>query len=520
MSVVSVPNLEPGTVVGEFTIIGKLAEGGMGIVYSAEHPKIGKKAAVKVISPELCTNAEAVGRFAAEARAVNAIGHPNIVDIFSFGELDDGRNYFVMEWLQGRSLAELVEAGPIDLDFALYIIDQIADAVDAAHEKDIVHRDLKPDNVFVVDVRGGRHSVKLLDFGIAKLTDNGQDSVRTRTGLVMGTPGYISPEQARGRDVGFPADVYSLGAMAFELITGRLPFVADNAMDIVAKHLAEPPPRCSDLCTDLPQALDDLIYETLCKNASARPSLSEIRVVIDEVRSSIAKGDTPAHSYARPQSSSRPIGNTAIAATEISKDPSSRALSRTPIAATEIVAPVAALAQRLETNTSKLDRRNQSKRPWIVLSLLAAAALTGGALFMLRDTGEDTSKPNTAKQSGSSTDKSLVAPPAAPSALEKDTAVVETPVPKDTPAIVEDPALSDKVDVAPEPSTVTITKDPAVKNEGRPTRKPPKKRIRPVKNTKKTPLVKKTPTTPKNPIKKPVKKKDRNGDYTIDPFAR
>ncbi|HEX6835877.1 MAG TPA: serine/threonine-protein kinase, partial [Polyangia bacterium] len=161
--------LEPGTIVGEYRIEQKLGDGGMASVYGATHPLIGKKAAIKVMSPTLSADAAAVARFALEARAVNRIGHPNIVDVFSFGRLPDGRSYFVMEWLPGETLYARLWSRRLTLDEALDILDQICDALEAAHEAGIVHRDLKPANVFLTPRRNKREQVKLLDFGVAKL---------------------------------------------------------------------------------------------------------------------------------------------------------------------------------------------------------------------------------------------------------------------------------------------------------------------------------------------------------------
>jgi serine/threonine-protein kinase len=280
-------DLLPGSLVGEYKVDKKIGEGGMGSVYSATHPMIGKRAAIKVISTALGTDASAVARFVQEARSVNQIGHPNIVDVFAFGELSDGRNYFVMEYLQGESLAERVTRVAMPLGEAIEILDQIADALEAAHEKSIVHRDLKPDNVYLAAVRGGRTMVKLLDFGIAKLAvadGPGSGGVqKTRTGMMMGTPGYLSPEQARGKNVDHRTDVYALGCMVFEIVTGRLPFVADNAMDIVLMHMTAPAPRASEIWPEIPPQLDHCIARMLEKDVALRPSLAEVRAVFSEL---------------------------------------------------------------------------------------------------------------------------------------------------------------------------------------------------------------------------------------------
>ncbi len=279
-------DLTAGTVVGEYHVLGKLGEGGMGAVYSATHPLIGKKAAIKVLSAALCADSAQVERFVQEARAVNQIGHPNIVDVFAFGTLPDGRSYFVMEWLQGQSLAERVAKGGMSLPEAVEIMEQASDALEAAHEKGIVHRDLKPDNVFLVAVRGNRQLVKLLDFGIAKLASGGDVRVqKTATGMMMGTPGYISPEQARGKsDVDHRTDVYAFGCMVYEMILGRLPFVAESAMDVVIKHLTEAPPPPSSIWPEIPPQLEDMLNRMLDKEPSRRPSLIEFRATLAELR--------------------------------------------------------------------------------------------------------------------------------------------------------------------------------------------------------------------------------------------
>src|SRR3954471_5448371 len=165
-------DLAVGEMVGEYRVEGELGRGGMGRVYAATHPVIAKRAAIKVLHPELSVNTEAVERFIQEARSVNQIGHPNIVDIFAFGTLPDGRSYFVMEWLRGESLHTRIERERLPIAEALVMLETITVALEAAHEKGIVHRDLKPDNVFLVEVKGDRPQVKLLDFGIAKLSGN------------------------------------------------------------------------------------------------------------------------------------------------------------------------------------------------------------------------------------------------------------------------------------------------------------------------------------------------------------
>jgi serine/threonine-protein kinase len=275
-----------GSYVGEFRVEKKLGEGGMATVYAAVHPLIGKKAAIKVMAPQLCADAHAVMRFVQEARAVNQIRHDNIVDVFSFGRLPDGRSYFVMEWLPGESLFERLAARRMSIDECLDIVVQICDALEVAHGNGIVHRDIKPANIFLVPGAGRPDQVKLLDFGVAKLEAGELKLSHTRTGFVVGTPDYISPEQARSREVDGATDVYALGVVLFEMILGRLPFFADNPMDMVRMHMTEPPPAPSELWPDVPAALDHLIVSMLKKSPDERPSLDQIRSALKQLRES------------------------------------------------------------------------------------------------------------------------------------------------------------------------------------------------------------------------------------------
>ncbi|MBL0220905.1 MAG: serine/threonine protein kinase [Myxococcales bacterium] len=284
-------DFQPGDSIGEYRIDRKLGEGGMGSVYAGVHTVIGKRAAIKLLRKELCANPEAIARFIQEARAANQIGHPNIVDVFGFGTAPDGRAFLAMEWLKGESLGQRADRGRLPLDEICAVVDDISRALEAAHEAGIIHRDLKPDNVFLAEVRGGPPVVKLLDFGIAKLTrtDEGPLS-HTQTGAIVGTPMYIAPEQARGYAIDGAADIYSLGVMMFELIAGRFPFIADNAMDLIAKHLSEEPPTLTSVAPEAPDELAALVARMLAKQASERPSLAEVREVVVPLRRAASDG--------------------------------------------------------------------------------------------------------------------------------------------------------------------------------------------------------------------------------------
>ncbi|WP_433927565.1 serine/threonine-protein kinase [Sorangium cellulosum] len=266
------PLLEANTMVGEYRIDRKLGAGTFGEVYAGEHPLIGKKVAIKVLNRRFAAQPEAVARFVAEARAVNRIRQRNIIDIFSFGLLPGlQRHYFVMELLDGMTLGELCQRRRrLPFPTLVPIVRGIADALDAVHEAGITHRDLKPDNVFLAAERDGTWFPKLLDFGIAKLAD-GEGSEVTSTGVVLGTPQYMAPEQARGQRTGPPADIYALGVMIHRMLTGKSLFTGESAVDVMCKHASDPPPRMSSVCPDLPRELDLPVLAMLEKRAGDRP---------------------------------------------------------------------------------------------------------------------------------------------------------------------------------------------------------------------------------------------------------
>jgi eukaryotic-like serine/threonine-protein kinase len=266
-------DLTEGFVVGEYQIEAKIGEGGFGAVYRATHPMIGKSAAVKVLSSAFSANRELSARFVNEARAVNRINHGNIVDIFAFGTLPDGRLYFVMELLEGEPFdAVLDRVAYVPFEEALPIFRAVASALDAAHEAGIVHRDLKPENVFLSREARGGFKVKLLDFGIAKVAGGGgADAHRTKTGEILGSPYYMSPEQARGQAVDHRTDVYSFGAMIHRTLTGDVPFSGNSTIDIVLAHVTSPPPPMSTVNPAVHEALDRPVLAMLAKKPDERP---------------------------------------------------------------------------------------------------------------------------------------------------------------------------------------------------------------------------------------------------------
>ncbi len=265
-----------GQRLNNFEIKSLIGEGGMGAVFVAQHSLIDRKVAVKVLRPELAQDANLVQRFLNEARAVNALRHPNIIEIVDVGTMpDDGLPYIVMELLQGHSLAdEIKRRGRIPVRAAIEILAAAASAVGAAHARGIVHRDLKPDNLFVVgDPQGRSRTVKVLDFGIAKLSaDLSGNSQKTATGSLLGTPAYRSPEQCMGvsADVDHRTDVYSLGVILFEMLCGSPPFVAAGFGEVLMKHMSEPPARPSSKNPLVPKKLEQAILKALAKKREDR----------------------------------------------------------------------------------------------------------------------------------------------------------------------------------------------------------------------------------------------------------
>ncbi|MCE9575721.1 MAG: serine/threonine protein kinase [Deltaproteobacteria bacterium] len=261
-----------GTQLGNYQILECLGAGGMGAVYLGEHRVLGRRAAIKVLLPELVARQDAVDRFFQEARAIAAIPDPGVVQIFDFGH-EAGSAYLVMELLVGESLeGRLTRLGRLPVPDAVRVARQVATTLAAAHAAGIVHRDIKPDNLFLVrdpEAETGER-IKVLDFGIAKLAGIGGAS-RTSTGVVMGTPLYMAPEQCRGAGgVDHRADIYALGCVLFHAVTGRVPFVAEGAGEVIARHLFEPAPRAASIAIGLPADLDALIARCLAKSPDER----------------------------------------------------------------------------------------------------------------------------------------------------------------------------------------------------------------------------------------------------------
>ncbi|HEY4238934.1 MAG TPA: serine/threonine-protein kinase [Kofleriaceae bacterium] len=286
-----------GTQVGAYTVVQRIGEGGMGAVYLAEHTALRRRAAIKILHAEYSHRADVVARFFNEARAATAIDDPGIVQIFDFGQHTDGTVYLVMELLNGESLEQrLRRERALPISDVLRFVRQAASTLGAAHARGIVHRDLKPENLYAVrdpEVPGGERA-KILDFGIAKLGGSLGEG-KTNTQAVLGTPAFMSPEQCRGAgQVDHRSDLYSLGCVLYALLTGRPPFDAEGAGEIIAMHLRELPMPPSVLRGGVPPELDSIVMRCLAKDPAHRfQTAAELAMALDALAHAGFAGEAP-----------------------------------------------------------------------------------------------------------------------------------------------------------------------------------------------------------------------------------
>jgi eukaryotic-like serine/threonine-protein kinase len=261
-----------GRTIDKYRLLERIGRGGMGSVYRGEHTIVGRKVAVKFLHAEFVGNAEIVKRFYREAQSAAAIGHRNIIDVLDVGVSPEGEPYLVMEYLEGESLAGLSRRRwPLDLAAACGIAEPVLRALGAAHAKGIVHRDLKPDNIFIAHVEGEAPIVKLIDFGISKITRGDGSSKLTQTGTCLGTPSYMSPEQARGAsDVDHRTDLFAMGVILYEMLAGDLPFVGENYNALLIRIITEDPRLPKDVNPDFPDEAVPLVQRALEKNPAQR----------------------------------------------------------------------------------------------------------------------------------------------------------------------------------------------------------------------------------------------------------
>ncbi len=254
---------------GSYCILGVIGEGGMGRVYEAEHTRLPRKYAVKIVALELANNAEAIGRLEREAQAASRIVHDNVLDVVDVVRARDGRPCLVTELLQGEELGVMLDrVGKLSAPDAVEVVRQVCRGLTAAHAQGVVHRDLKPENLFVSDKENGAIHVKVLDFGVAKMKDGAN---LTRLGTVVGTPAYMAPEQARGApDVDGRADVYAAGAVLYRMLTGRPPFDDPDPARTLAKVVMEPPARPREVDPSIPEALELIVLRAMAKAPAQR----------------------------------------------------------------------------------------------------------------------------------------------------------------------------------------------------------------------------------------------------------
>jgi len=258
-----------GSTIGSFRIIRMVGKGGMGTVYLGEQTVIGSKVAIKILHPHLASNAALVSRFYAEARAVNLIGHENIVNIFDMNVVPPSRYYLIMEFLEGRTLNQAIR-GPLHVELAVPMLLQICDALQAAHSHGVVHRDLKPENIFLIKRGRNENFVKILDFGIAKLFAAEHKSETTSIGTIVGTPEYMAPEQTTGEKIDGRSDIYSLGVIAYLMATGRLPFSGGGLTGLLIAHQQKIPEAPHVVTPSVPKEWSDVIMKALAKRPEDR----------------------------------------------------------------------------------------------------------------------------------------------------------------------------------------------------------------------------------------------------------
>ena len=273
-----------GELLGNYRIVDKLGSGSMGVVFLAEHQRLARRVAIKLLSPELVRDQQVLQRFFNEARATSLIRHPGIVDVSDCDVDASGRAYMVMELLEGETLGERLErVGRLPWKEACLLVRQVAEALGAVHDKGIVHRDLKPENMFLVsDARNpAAVTVKVLDFGVAKLLAHDGAPHLTMRGMIVGTPEYMSPEQCVGSELDHRADIYALGCILFEMLGGLPPFVADTVQELLSAHRFFPVPSLAASGVEVPVWLADLLVRMLAKEPGQRPSsMHEIAAAI------------------------------------------------------------------------------------------------------------------------------------------------------------------------------------------------------------------------------------------------
>ncbi len=264
---------------GRYRVISKIGEGGMGSVYLAEQISIGRKVALKVLQGNYANDDEFIGRFRREARLAASLNHRNIVTVYDFDQGNDGSLFIAMEYLPGARLSDVVRRdGPLEIRRAVRLGLQIAEGLEAAHLAGVIHRDIKPDNIMVLGHRGAE-DIKLMDFGIARMMDSGNTANLTRTGVIMGTPAYMAPEQAEGAEISERTDIYALGVVLYEMLSGSVPFKASTPSAVLIKHLQEQPAPLRKIRREVSPPIERLVMQALEKKPQKR--LKDMHAVVE-----------------------------------------------------------------------------------------------------------------------------------------------------------------------------------------------------------------------------------------------
>ncbi|MFO8072388.1 MAG: serine/threonine-protein kinase [Polyangia bacterium] len=362
------------TLEGKYRLTDLLGRGGMGAVYRGEHVVIGKKVAVKFLHAEFAGNEEVVKRFYREAQAAAAIGHDGIIDVMDVGISPRGDPFIVMEFLEGESLADMLDrTGPIDLGAACGVLEPALLALHAAHSKGIVHRDLKPENIFLAHRQNAPPKVKLIDFGISKFAQAGSGEKLTQTGSVMGTPAYMSPEQARGSaDLDHRADIYSMGVMMYEMLTGKLPFEGDNFTEMIISILTDPPRPPREVFDRFPHEAEAVLLKALAKDPAERHQTAA--ELVEDLRELGEYGERES----RLTHLAAEAKHTTFAAGNLGVTNDSKSGFGEPVAA-EVLAQVSGggTPTGWAGTRAGASRRSGKRALWIVGSLAAALSLVG-----------------------------------------------------------------------------------------------------------------------------------------------
>jgi serine/threonine-protein kinase len=314
-------NLVGQTLAGRYRLAKLIGQGGMGSVYQAvDHQMSNRVIAVKVLAPHLVSDDKQVARFEQEARAASQLRHPNTISVLDFGRSPDGHIFMVIEFLTGETLTNVLRRGRIETTRALFMMRQVCKSLAEAHSKGIIHRDLKPDNIFVCEIYGEKDFIKVIDFGIAKFLEAGGQEL-TQAGKMFGTPRYLSPEQAQGLPLTAASDLYALGVILFEMLSGRPPFVAEDPIAVAIKHVQEAPPSFSDVAPDVyvPDDVDGIVFRLLSKKPQQRyQSAEEVVAALDLCIMALSGGMMPSGHFtpvkaltpARPASAIQKKGST------------------------------------------------------------------------------------------------------------------------------------------------------------------------------------------------------------------